>query len=152
MVLRDKVLIPLATVLAFAPGLAAAQQQAAEADPLTAGPLGAPSVIHPKGGYLPQPPSSTQLLEKVWAPAAGFPLYVLNRECNGQCAVTFPPLTPADASAKPPSKDWTIRTRDENGALQWVYKGKPVYTFSGDKPDEAPKADDILPGIALARP
>lgn len=104
----------------------------------------------PVGGHVPQPPQSTHLREKVWEPAAGYPLYVLNRECNGQCAVTFPPLTPA-LNAKPPSREWTIRVREENGALQWAYKGKPVYTFSGDKPTEPPKADQIIPGVALAQ-
>ena len=28
--------------------------------------------------------------------------------------------------------DWTVVTRDE-GAKQWAYKGKPLYTFVQDK-------------------
>jgi predicted lipoprotein with Yx(FWY)xxD motif len=62
-------------------------------------------------------------------------LYVFDRDtagksnCNGQCAVNWPPLT-ASADAKP-SGDWTIVTRDDGGK-QWAYKGKPVYAFSKD--------------------
>ena len=103
------------------------------------------------GGYLKAPPGSTRLVEKEFRDAMGLPLYTMERECFGQCAVLFPPLTPA-ANAKPPSEDWTIRTRLENGDRQWVYKGKPVYTFVQDKTDVHPQADKVLPEIALARP
>jgi predicted lipoprotein with Yx(FWY)xxD motif len=106
---------------------------------------------HPLGGYLPAPVGSTFLKEKVYQDAKGYPLYVLNRECFGQCAVQFPPLA-APNDAKPPSKDWRVRIRPENGELQWVYKGHPVYTFFDDRPDEPPKADRIIPDVALARP
>lgn len=67
--------------------------------------------------------------------AAGMTLYVFDRDsagksaCNGPCASSWPPATaPADAK---PSGDWTIITRDD-GAKQWAYKGKPVYTWSKD--------------------
>lgn len=110
-----------------------------------------PNAAHPMGGYLKGPPSSTRMVEKVFRDAAGLPLYTLDRECFGQCAVLFPPLTPAK-DAKAPSKDWTIRVRAENGDKQWVYKGKPVYTYLHDKTDVHPQADSVLPEIKLARP
>jgi predicted lipoprotein with Yx(FWY)xxD motif len=49
--------------------------------------------------------------------------------CVGQCAQQWPPVpAPADAHQL---GDWSpIRRTD--GSLQWAYKGKPVYTFSGD--------------------
>lgn len=105
----------------------------------------------PVGGYLPQPAGSLILRELKWGSADGYALYTLDRECNGQCAVLFPPLTPPTPDAKPPSRAWTIRVREENGALQWVYKGKPVYVFAQDKPGEPPTADSIVPGVKLAR-
>jgi predicted lipoprotein with Yx(FWY)xxD motif len=139
-----------ATVWLLGGGLAAAQQVASVTAPAATPTANAPAATPPMGGYLPQPGPSKQLVEKVWVDATGFALYVMNRECNGQCAVLFPPLTPA-AGAKPPSKDWTVRVREENGDLQWVYKGRPVYTYTGDKPSEPPHADAIVPGIALAQ-
>src|SRR5947209_10012408 len=68
--------------------------------------------------------------------ASGRTLYSFDRDsagksaCNGQCATLWPPaLAPADAK---PEGDLTIVTRDD-GAKQWAWKGKPVYTYSGDK-------------------
>lgn len=65
----------------------------------------------------------------------GRSLYVYDRDpagssvCVGPCANTWPPVAaPQDADQ---IGDWTpIRRTD--GSLQWAYKGKPVYTFSGD--------------------
>lgn len=111
---------------------------------------------HPVGGYLPQPGNAIHLLPPGdfggWQEAAGYPLYVMDRECRGQCAVMFPPLTPRSANDPKPSDDWSIRTRIENGAYQWVYKGQPVYTYYQDSPDAPPQADSVIPGITLARP
>jgi predicted lipoprotein with Yx(FWY)xxD motif len=50
-------------------------------------------------------------------------------ECNGPCANLWPPF-PAAAGALP-TGSWTIITRDD-GAKQWAYKGKPLYTFAKD--------------------
>jgi predicted lipoprotein with Yx(FWY)xxD motif len=69
-------------------------------------------------------------------------LYVTDRDttagkstCNGQCAANWPPLmAAADAKA---SGDWSVVTRDD-GAKQWAYKGKPLYTWKDDK-----KAGDV---------
>jgi predicted lipoprotein with Yx(FWY)xxD motif len=67
---------------------------------------------------------------------AGLSLYVYDRDprggsvCVGACATKWPPV--AAAQDAHPIGDWTpIRRTD--GSLQWAYKGKPVYTFSGDR-------------------
>lgn len=73
---------------------------------------------------------------KALVDAKGMTLYVFDKDtagksaCNGKCATTWPPLmVAADAKA---SGDWSIVTRDD-GAKQWAYKGKPLYTWSKDK-------------------
>jgi predicted lipoprotein with Yx(FWY)xxD motif len=65
----------------------------------------------------------------------GHSLYVYDRDpagssvCVGQCASMWPPVAaPQDARR---IGDWTP-TRRTDGSSQWAYKGKPVYTFSGD--------------------
>ena len=71
----------------------------------------------------------------------GMTLYVFDRDatgksnCNGPCATNWPPFAaPTGAKA---SGDWTVVTRDD-GAMQWAYKGKPLYAFSKDgKPGDA---------------
>ncbi|WP_296260730.1 MULTISPECIES: hypothetical protein [unclassified Pseudomonas] len=50
--------------------------------------------------------------------------------CNDQCATNWPPLTASDSDKA--EGDWTIIKR-EDGTSQWVYKGKPLYTFKSDK-------------------
>lgn len=51
-------------------------------------------------------------------------------KCNGPCAVLWPPaMVAADAR---PDGELSIVTRDD-GAKQWAYKGKPVYTYAADK-------------------
>jgi predicted lipoprotein with Yx(FWY)xxD motif len=71
----------------------------------------------------------------------GMTLYVFDRDaagksnCNGPCATNWPPFAAA-AGAKA-AGDWTVVTRDD-GAMQWAYKGKPLYAFSKDgKPGDA---------------
>ena len=67
----------------------------------------------------------------------GMTLYTYDRDvarsgrsnCNGECAFIWPPLQAGDYTK--PSGDFTIITR-EGGGRQWVYKGKPLYLFSGD--------------------
>jgi predicted lipoprotein with Yx(FWY)xxD motif len=73
--------------------------------------------------------------------AKGMTLYVFDRDaagksnCNGPCATNWPPFAAA-AGAKE-SGDWSVVTRDD-GAMQWAYKGKPLYAFSKDgKPGDA---------------
>ncbi|HVZ60126.1 MAG TPA: hypothetical protein VG892_05020 [Terriglobales bacterium] len=73
--------------------------------------------------------------QTVLADAKGMTLYISDRDtegkstCNGACATNWPPLAAA-ADAKPTGQ-WTVVTRDD-GAKQWAYKGKPVYTFAKD--------------------
>ena len=67
----------------------------------------------------------------------GMTLYTYDRDvagsgrsnCNGECAFRWPPLQAGDYTK--PSGDFSIITR-EGGERQWVYKGKPLYLFSGD--------------------
>ncbi|MGO4387353.1 hypothetical protein AB4Y85_07425 [Microvirga sp. 2YAF29] len=73
--------------------------------------------------------------------AKGMTLYIFDKDstgksaCNGQCAQNWPPLmAPANAAA---SGSWSVITRDD-GAKQWAYKGKPLYTWVKDtKPGDA---------------
>jgi predicted lipoprotein with Yx(FWY)xxD motif len=75
--------------------------------------------------------------------ASGMTLYTFDKDtagsgksaCNGPCATLWPPAM-ADADAKP-AGDLSVVTRDD-GARQWAYKGKPVYTYASDK-----KAGDV---------
>ena len=68
---------------------------------------------------------------------AGMTLYTFDKDtsgsgksvCNGPCAVLWPAFTVAGETGA--SGDWTVATRDD-GAKQWAYKGKPLYTFSRD--------------------
>jgi predicted lipoprotein with Yx(FWY)xxD motif len=72
---------------------------------------------------------------KALVDAKGMTLYVFDRDaagksnCSGTCLTNWPAFTPA-AEAKA-SGDWTIVARDD-GAKQWAYKSKPLYTFSKD--------------------
>lgn len=72
----------------------------------------------------------------------GMTLYVFDRDttagksaCNGPCATNWPPLM-ASADAKDTGK-WTVVTRDD-GARQWAYGAKPLYTWAKDT-----KAGDV---------
>ena len=69
--------------------------------------------------------------------ASGKTLYTFDRDvaasgksvCNGPCIANWPAFTaPAGATA---SGDYTVVTRDD-GAKQWAFKGKPLYTFAKD--------------------
>ena len=67
---------------------------------------------------------------------AGMTLYTFDKDqpgksnCNGQCAVNWPPLA-AKADDKA-SGAWTVVTRDD-GSKQWAYKAKPLYTWIKDQ-------------------
>jgi predicted lipoprotein with Yx(FWY)xxD motif len=68
----------------------------------------------------------------------GLTVYTFDRDvagsgksvCNGDCATKWPPVMAA-GDAKPMG-DYTVITRD-NGARQWAYKGKPLYTWPEDQ-------------------
>ena len=50
--------------------------------------------------------------------------------CNGPCATNWPPLAAAaDAAAE---GDYSVITRDD-GAMQWAFKGKPLYYWVKDQ-------------------
>ena len=50
-------------------------------------------------------------------------------DCNGSCAVTWPPLYANESDLA--GGDFTIITRDD-GSLQWAYQELPLYFFVGD--------------------
>jgi len=53
--------------------------------------------------------------------------------CTGNCAKLWPPyLASKEAKAE---GDWTLIARDD-GAHQWAYRGRPVYTWVKDGPGE----------------
>jgi predicted lipoprotein with Yx(FWY)xxD motif len=66
----------------------------------------------------------------------GMTLYTYDRDvvgsgksdCNGDCAMMWPPMLVVGGT---PSGTYTIIVR-EGGEQQWVYKGQPLYLFSGD--------------------
>lgn len=73
--------------------------------------------------------------------AGGRVLYTFDKDeagksnCNGQCAVNWPPF--AAAADSKASGDYSVVVRDD-GAKQWALKGKPLYYFVGDaKPGDA---------------
>ena len=82
--------------------------------------------------------SAAKMVNGMWVNTSGMTLYTFDKDvaasgksaCNGPCAALWPPaLAGADAKAE---GDFTLVARDD-GARQWAYKGKPVYTYSGDK-------------------
>ena len=78
---------------------------------------------------------------KIWVNTKGMTLYSFDKDvagksnCNGECAVEWPPL--AAAADSKAAGDWTIVARDD-GSKMWAYKGQPLYTFVDDK-----KAGDV---------
>ena len=53
--------------------------------------------------------------------------------CNNACAKTWPPL--AASSTATAIGYWSPIARAD-AIMQWAYRGKPVYTYSGDSPGE----------------
>ena len=100
-----------------------------------------------------QAPVKTQ--DGVLADQAGMTLYTFDNDsagksvCNDQCAKAWPPLSAA-ADAKPQG-DYSIITRDD-GARQWAYKGKPLYTFVQDKAAGEVKGDGKMNAWHIAKP
>ena len=77
---------------------------------------------------------------------AGMTLYWYDRDsagtsnCYGVCANNWPPFNaPADAK---PAGDWTVVTR-KDGARQWAFRGKPLYTFYKDGDPGDAKGDGV---------
>jgi predicted lipoprotein with Yx(FWY)xxD motif len=74
---------------------------------------------------------------KVLVNTDGMTLYTFDRDdnsgtsnCNGKCAVNWPPLAAAADGIK--AGDWSVVVRND-GSKQWAYKGKPLYTWMDDK-------------------
>jgi predicted lipoprotein with Yx(FWY)xxD motif len=82
--------------------------------------------------------------------AKGMTLYTFDKDaggksaCNGPCATNWPPLM-ATADAKPMAT-WTVVTRDD-GAKQWAYKGKPLYTWAKDTKPGDTTGDGFMNGV-----
>ena len=72
---------------------------------------------------------------KVLTDAKGMTLYTFDKDaggksaCNGPCATNWPPLMAAASDKNEGS--YTMIKRDD-GAMQWAYKGKPLYTWTKD--------------------
>ena len=85
---------------------------------------------------------------KVLVDAKGMTLYTFDKDadgksaCNGPCAANWPVFT-ATSTATPVG--WSTITRDD-GAKQWAYKGKPLYTFAKDEKPSEVKGDGFLNG------
>ncbi|WP_186002595.1 hypothetical protein [Mycobacterium sp. KBS0706] len=107
----------------------------------------APTVEPPKMAAIERAPG--------FVDARGMTLYVYDRDapnqsnCDGLCAVFWPPLT-ASASSRPPA-GWSLAARND-GSKQWAYQGRPLYTWTGDrKPGEG--TGDGVDGVwQIARP
>ncbi|HEX4882775.1 MAG TPA: hypothetical protein VFX05_01475 [Casimicrobiaceae bacterium] len=103
-----------------------------------------------------QPPS-VRTSDGVLTDASGMTLYTFDKDaansgksvCNGQCAQNWPPLA-ASAMALPMG-DWSIVTRDD-GAKQWAYKGKPLYTWAKDTKPGDRTGDGVANAWRIARP
>ena len=86
---------------------------------------------------------------KVLTDAKGMTLYTFDKDadgksaCSGPCATNWPPLMAA-ADAKPANGFTTIKRDD--GAMQWAYKGKPLYTWSKDTKPGDTTGDGFLNG------
>jgi predicted lipoprotein with Yx(FWY)xxD motif len=83
---------------------------------------------------------------KALVDGAGMTLYSYDRDskgtstCNGVCTNNWPPFNaPADAKA---SGDWSVVAR-KDGARQWAYRGKPLYTFYQDGGPGDVKGDGV---------
>ncbi len=76
------------------------------------------------------------------------PIYTFDRDqpgksnCNGPCATAWPPVVASPGSR--PVGGWTMIKRDD-GASQWAYRGKPVYSFAHD--DEGKANGDGMGGV-----
>ena len=77
--------------------------------------------------------------------AAGLPLYLSEADspgksaCYGRCAMQWIPLI-APATEKALGQ-WTIVVR-RDGARQWAFKGRPIYTHIHDTPETRTSDDD----------
>ena len=143
-------LLPLILVLAACSGAATtapASQPALNPAPPSSAPSTAAQSSAPSGattGATVEAKAVGQIGTKLVAGSNGMTVYIFTRDvkdsgksnCSGGCATTWPPLTvPAGATptagAGVTGKLTTI-TRDD-GSVQVVYNGLPLYFFNGDQ-------------------
>jgi predicted lipoprotein with Yx(FWY)xxD motif len=92
---------------------------------------------------------------KTLTDAKGMTLYTFDRDtdgksmCNGPCATNWPPLM-ADATAKA-AGSYSVVTRDD-GAKQWAYNGKPLYTWAKDTKPGDVTGDGVNSVWHIAKP
>lgn len=71
-----------------------------------------------------------------WQTPDGKPLYTYGLDspgksaCAGNCLVAWPPFVAPDEQAG--GDGWEVLKRDD-GALQWTFSGKPLYTYVADQ-------------------
>ncbi len=92
---------------------------------------------------------------KVYTDANGMTLYTFDKDtkgvsnCNGGCAVKWPPLMAADnARAEDP---FSIITRAD-GSKQWALNGMPLYTWIKDKKSGDVTGDGVKGVWHIAKP
>lgn len=80
--------------------------------------------------------STVAAMAEMIADSKGMTLYTFDKDAGGvsacydACATKWPPyLGKAEDKL---TEGWTLVDR-KDGAKQWAYDGKPVYTFEGDK-------------------
>lgn len=96
-------------------------------------------------------------LPEVLTDARGMTLYTFDRDtaasgksvCNGPCATAWPPQYASKESAA--FGQYSIIKRDD-GALQWAYKGKPLYLWSKDTKPGDRTGDNVNNVWRLATP
>ena len=89
---------------------------------------------------------------RVFATYANRTLYTLTQDrtgksmCEGACADEWQPFLAGAMSQ--PRGEWALATRAD-GARQWTFRGRPLYTFSGDRKNGEVKGNN-LPGALVA--
>ncbi len=87
--------------------------------------------------------------------AKGMSLYTFDKDatgtsnCNGKCAVAWPPLKAEDMAKG--EGDFSVIKR-QDGSKQWAYKGKPLYTWIKDTKPGDVTGDGVKDVWHLARP
>ncbi len=89
-----------------------------------------------------------------WRTPDGRPLYTYAMDtagksaCSGNCLVAWPPYVAPDAEAG--GDGWDVLTRPD-GALQWMFSSKPLYTYVADQPGADATGVSALWKLATAK-
>lgn len=89
------------------------------------------------------------------ADGSGKPLYTYSQDtdntsnCTGSCLTNWPAYKATSSTANLPANVGTI-TRTDGGGVQYTYKKKPLYYFSGDT-SSTPTGNNV-DGFVLATP